>query len=220
MTITKSESESAGLLLAAVGPVIPIITIDDEARAHPLADALLAGGISCAEITLRTPAGIHAIERLAGRGDMFIGAGTVLSAEHVDQAADAGASFVISPGLGLDVLERSRERGLICIPGINTASELQLAVLHGLNHVKLFPAEVIGGLSLIDALRGPFPQIKFMPSGGLSVENLGNYLAHPAVFSAGCSWVATRSDIANGRFDRIREGASAALVIADGSANR
>ncbi|GAA3882859.1 hypothetical protein GCM10022381_26400 [Leifsonia kafniensis] len=210
----ESGSESTGLLLATSCPVIPIITIDDASQADALADALLAGGIGCAEITLRTDAGIRAIERLTGRADILVGAGTVVSAEDVDRAADAGASFVVSPGLGLDVLERSQERGLAVIPGIATASELQTAVLHGLRFVKLFPAAAIGGLALIDAFGGPFPQVRFMPSGGVSMDNLGGYLAHPAVFAAGCSWVATRSDIANGRFDHISAQASAASRIA------
>ena len=183
---------------------MPIVTLDDADHAHPLADALLAGGVSCVEVTLRTPAGIRAIERLAGRDDLLVGAGTVLNAAHVDLAADAGAAFVVSPGLGLDVLARAGERGLAVLPGVATPSEVQAAVLHGLERVKLFPAGVIGGLGLIEALAGPFPEVSFMPSGGVSAANLGAYLAHPAVFSAGCSWIATRSDIADGRFDRIR----------------
>jgi 2-dehydro-3-deoxyphosphogluconate aldolase/(4S)-4-hydroxy-2-oxoglutarate aldolase len=189
---------------------MPIVTLDDAAHAHPLADALLAGGISCVEVTLRTPAGIRAVERLAGREKVLVGAGTVVNAAQVDLAADAGAAFVVSPGLGLDVLERARERGLAVLPGVATPSEVQAAVLHGLERVKLFPAGVLGGLGLIDAIAGPFPRVSFMPSGGVSAANLGAYLAHPAVFSAGCSWIATRADIAAGRFDHIGALAAAA----------
>jgi len=189
---------------------MPIVTLDDPRQAHPLADSLLAGGISCVEVTLRTPAGIRAIELLAAREELLVGAGTVVNAAQVDLAADAGAAFVVSPGLGLDVLERARERGLAVLPGVASASEVQAAVLQGLERVKLFPAGVLGGLGLIDAIAGPFPQVSFMPSGGVSAANLGAYLAHPAVFSAGCSWIATRGDIAAGRFDDIRAFAASA----------
>jgi len=199
---------------------MPIVTLDDADHAHPLADALLAGGVSCVEVTLRTPAGIRAIEALAGLGDLLVGAGTVVDASQVDLAADAGAAFVVSPGLGLDVLHRARERGLAVLPGVATPSEVQAAVLHGLERVKLFPAGVLGGLGLIDALLGPFPRVGFMPSGGVSAANLGAYLAHPAVFSAGCSWIATRADIAAGRFDEIRALAGAAAAVAAGAAGR
>lgn len=193
---------------------MPIVTLDDADNAHPLADALLAGGIGCIEVTLRTPAGLLAVESLASRGDLLVGAGTVISADDVDRAADAGASFVVSPGLGLDVLDRARERGVVVLPGVATPSEVQAAVLHGLARVKLFPAESLGGLGLIDALAGPFSGVSFMPSGGVSPSNLGAYLAHPAVFSAGCSWIATRGDIAARRFDEIRTLAAGSLAVA------
>ncbi|MCU1404608.1 MAG: keto-deoxy-phosphogluconate aldolase [Glaciihabitans sp.] len=196
---------------------MPIVTLDNAELAHPLADALVEGGIFCVEVTLRTPAGIRAIELLATRGDLLVGAGTVTDAAQVDVVADAGANFAVSPGLGLDVLERARERGLALLPGIATPSELQAAVLHGLNRVKLFPAGVLGGLGLIDALAGPFPDVTFMPSGGVSPTNLANYLAHPAVFSAGCSWIATRADIAAGKFDDIRTLAAVASSTARSS---
>jgi 2-dehydro-3-deoxyphosphogluconate aldolase/(4S)-4-hydroxy-2-oxoglutarate aldolase len=183
---------------------MPVVTLDDAAHAHPLADALVAGGVACVEITLRTPAGIRAISALAGRGDLLVGAGTVVNADQVDLAAAAGATFVISPGLGIDVLDRAAELGLAVVPGVATPSEVQAAQLGGLDHVKLFPGAVLGGLAMLDALAGPFPDMRFMPSGGVSPANLGAYLSHPSVYSAGCSWIATRADIAARRFDRIR----------------
>jgi 2-dehydro-3-deoxyphosphogluconate aldolase/(4S)-4-hydroxy-2-oxoglutarate aldolase len=206
---TMHHTESTWTRLTAHSPVMPIVTLDEAENALPLADALLSGGIACIEVTLRTPAGIRAIERLAARPELLVGAGTVVNAAQVDLAADAGAAFVVSPGLGLDVVERARERGVALLPGVATPSEVQTAVLNGIDRVKLFPAGALGGLTLIDAIAGPFPQVSFMPSGGVSAANLGAYLAHPAVFSAGCSWIATRADIASGRFDRIRALAAA-----------
>ncbi|WP_426979382.1 bifunctional 4-hydroxy-2-oxoglutarate aldolase/2-dehydro-3-deoxy-phosphogluconate aldolase [Pseudarthrobacter sp. O4] len=183
--------------------IVPVVVLDDPSGANELADALVEGGISCAEITFRTAAGLEALKALRGRTDLLLGAGTVLNAADVDLAADAGAKFIVSPGFGPDVVTRCRERGVTAIPGISTASELQTAVAAGLRHVKFFPAEHAGGLSMLTALSGPFPEVRFMPSGGLRPENVNTYLDHPAVFAAGGSWMVPRAAIIAGDFQEI-----------------
>lgn len=183
--------------------IVPVVVLDDPSGANALADALVEGGIPCAEITLRTPAGIEALKALRGRTDLLLGAGTVLNAADVDLAVDAGAQFIVSPGFGADVVTRCRERGVTAIPGISTASELQAAAAAGLRHVKFFPAEQAGGLPMLTALSGPFPDMRFMPSGGLRPDNVNTYLDHPAVFAAGGSWMVPRATIVAGDFSEI-----------------
>ena len=187
----------------AVARIVPVIVLDDAADAGPLADALLAGGIDCAEITLRTPAGLAAVQALAHRDDILVGAGTVLTAAQTDEAVAAGARFVVSPGLGLDVVQRARQLGVTVLPGVATATELQAAAAAGLGAVKFFPAGALGGLAMLDALAGPFPGMRFMPSGGVTAENAADYLAHPSVFAVGGSWMVPRTLIGAGRFAEI-----------------
>ena len=187
----------------AVARIVPVIVLDDAADAGPLADALLAGGIDCAEITLRTPAGLAAVQALAHRDDILVGAGTVLTATQTDEAVAAGARFVVSPGLGLDVVSRAQQLGVAVLPGVATATELQTAAAAGLGAVKFFPAGALGGLGMLDALAGPFPGMRFMPSGGVTAENAADYLAHPSVFAVGGSWMVPRTLIGAGRFAEI-----------------
>jgi len=187
----------------AVARIVPVIVLDDAADAGPLADALLAGGIDCAEITLRTPAGLAAVQALAHRDDILVGAGTVLTAAQTDEAVAAGARFVVSPGLGLDVVHRAQRLGVTVLPGVATATELQAAAAAGLGAVKFFPAGALGGLGMLNALAGPFPGMRFMPSGGVTAENAADYLAHPSVFAVGGSWMVPRTLIGAGRFAEI-----------------
>jgi 2-dehydro-3-deoxyphosphogluconate aldolase/(4S)-4-hydroxy-2-oxoglutarate aldolase len=188
----------------AVIRVVPVVVIDEPAHAEALADALVAGGLPCAEITFRTPAAEAAIHNIAARGDILVGAGTVLSAAQVDRAVDAGARFVVSPGFGIDVVTRARERGIAVLPGVATASEIQAAVGAGLDAVKFFPAEQSGGLDMLGALSAPFPGLRFMPSGGVSPTSAARYLAHPAVFAVGGSWMVPRAAVAAGDFETVR----------------
>lgn len=183
--------------------IVPVIVLDDVAHATDLADALVSGGLPVAEVTLRTDAGLETISRLCARGDLLVGAGTVLNAEQVDQVVDAGASFVVSPGFSLEVVERSRHHNVAVIPGIATATELQTAVVAGLRHVKFFPAGKLGGRPMIETLGEPFPDVRFMPSGGVSAANVADYLASPSIFAAGGSWMATKALIADRQFDEI-----------------
>ncbi|WP_300591032.1 bifunctional 4-hydroxy-2-oxoglutarate aldolase/2-dehydro-3-deoxy-phosphogluconate aldolase [Microbacterium sp.] len=180
-------------------PIIPVIEIEDAEHAVPLADALTAGGIGCAEITLRTDAGLAAIRAIAThRPDFEVGAGTVIESAQVAEVTEAGARFVVSPGLDLDVVDASRAAGVVAIPGVATATEIQRAARQGLTHLKLFPAGVLGGPALLKALGGPFPGIRFLPSGGVNAQTIAEYAALTNVFAVSGSWMASRSLIAAG----------------------
>jgi 2-dehydro-3-deoxyphosphogluconate aldolase/(4S)-4-hydroxy-2-oxoglutarate aldolase len=194
--------------------IVPVIVIDDPRAAPDLAAALDAGGIGCAEITLRTAGGIAAISAIAaGQPRFVVGAGTVLTIHDVDRVADTGASFVVSPGLDEAVVDRARDRGLAALPGIATATELQRAVGAGLERVKFFPAGSLGGVDAIDALSGPFPGIRFLPSGGVSASNARTYLASAAVFAVSGSWMAPRELIAARDWDEIARRSAAAVAL-------
>lgn len=182
---------------------VPVIVIDDAAQAAPLAEALLRGGIGCAEITLRTDAGFAAIAAASAVPDFVVGAGTVLEPDDVDRAVEAGARFVVSPGLAEDVVERSIALGVDVIPGVATATEVHRALRLGLSRLKLFPAGPLGGVAAVNALAGPFPEVRFLPSGGVTAENAGTYLASPSVFAVSGSWMARRDLIASGDFGAI-----------------
>jgi 2-dehydro-3-deoxyphosphogluconate aldolase / (4S)-4-hydroxy-2-oxoglutarate aldolase len=192
--------------------IVPVVVLDDERTAEPLADALTQGGITCAEITFRTAAAPSAIRRIAARPDFLVGAGTVITRDQVDAAVDAGARFIVSPGFGLDVVTRARERGVMVLPGVATPSELHAAVRAGLTAVKIFPVEQLGGLAFIDALSATFPEVRFFPSGGIRRDTARSYLDHPAVFAIGASWMVSRIDIRGGRFDRITRASRAAVT--------
>jgi len=185
--------------------VVPVIVIDDAARARDVAEALAEGGIHCAEITLRTPAGLAAISTVAGVPDFVVGAGTVLTSAQVDEVVDAGARFVVSPGFDEEVVARAQELGIDVVPGVATASDIQRALRSGLTSLKLFPADRLGGLDAIHALSAPFGNVSFMPSGGVTAANAVEYLADPAVFAVSGSWMASRQMIAAGQFSLIRD---------------
>ncbi|GAA5210600.1 bifunctional 4-hydroxy-2-oxoglutarate aldolase/2-dehydro-3-deoxy-phosphogluconate aldolase [Microbacterium kyungheense] len=199
--------------------IVPVVVIDDAGRAPDLADALAAGGIRCAEITLRTPAGLDAIRATAGRSDFVVGAGTVLTPDQVDAAADAGAQFLVSPGLDDAVIARAAERGIPIVPGVATATEIQRAVSRGIHHLKLFPAGLVGGGAAVRAFAGPFPDVKFLPSGGVSVDNAAEYLASPSVFAVSGSWMVPTAAIAAGDFDTVRALSAAATAAIESSAS-
>ncbi len=198
--------------------VVPVVVIDDPTRADDLADALVAGGLPCAEITFRTPGGEAALRAIASRQDILVGAGTVLTSEQVDRAVDAGARFVVSPGFGIDVVTRAQELGVAVLPGVATATELQAAVRAGLNAVKFFPAAQSGGLGMLSALSAPFPDVRFMPSGGIRLAGVAGYLAHPSVFAVGGSWMVPRERIAVGDFETVRRLAAETARLLDDSA--
>jgi 2-dehydro-3-deoxyphosphogluconate aldolase/(4S)-4-hydroxy-2-oxoglutarate aldolase len=194
--------------------LVPVVVADDPDSAEPLADALVAGGLPVAEVTFRTAAAAEVIERMARRGDLLVGAGTVISPAQVDRAVDAGARFVVSPGLSRAVVERALERGVLPLPGVATASEIMSAVGLGLGVVKFFPAEVAGGVAAIRALAAPFAWLSFVPTGGIGPANLADYLAIPAVAAVGGSWMVPRDLVAAGDVQRLTDLVRAAVALA------
>jgi 2-dehydro-3-deoxyphosphogluconate aldolase/(4S)-4-hydroxy-2-oxoglutarate aldolase len=211
-------SETLPALLAA--RLVPVVVLDDAADAAPLAAALVAGGLPVAEVTFRTPAAADAVRIMADRGDMVVGAGTVLTAGQVDQAVAAGASYVVSPGLSRAVVERCREHGVLALPGAVTATEIQAALELGLTTLKFFPAGTSGGAAAIAALAAPFAGVRFIPTGGIGPKNLHDYLALDAVAAVGGSWMVPRDRIRAGHFSEITALASDAVALASTAAPR
>ncbi|HVW73521.1 MAG TPA: bifunctional 4-hydroxy-2-oxoglutarate aldolase/2-dehydro-3-deoxy-phosphogluconate aldolase [Rhizomicrobium sp.] len=186
--------------LAAVR-VVPVIVIKDVAHAVPLAKALVEGGLTVLEITLRSTAALEAIAAIAAEVPAaLVGAGTVINADQFVDAASAGAKFVVSPGLTEEVVRASRDHLVPILPGIATASDIMRGLGLGLNFFKFFPAETSGGTPAIKALGGPFPQVKFCPTGGVSPKNLASYLSLPNVVCAGGSWMVPSDLSAEGAF--------------------
>jgi len=185
--------------------VVPVVVLDNLSHASPLGDALVEGGLACAEVTLRTEASLEIIATLSRRGDMLIGAGTVLSIRQADLAIDAGAHFLVSPGFDRDVVAYAQLRGIPVLPGIASATEVQAAMRMGLEHLKFFPAIPAGGLPMLSALHGPFPTVRFMPTGGIALDSLEGYITHPAVFAVGGSWMVPRSKLEAGEFELVME---------------
>ncbi|MGV8895218.1 MAG: bifunctional 4-hydroxy-2-oxoglutarate aldolase/2-dehydro-3-deoxy-phosphogluconate aldolase [Rhodoglobus sp.] len=193
-------------------PIVPVIVIDDAGQVGDLVAALASGGINCAEITLRTPAGLAAIAAVSG-GDFAVGAGTVLSLDELKATIDAGATFVVCPGFDEAIVEHALDQGIGILPGIATATEVQRAVRAGLDTVKFFPADRLGGLGTIAALAAPFVGMGFVPSGGVDATNAPEYLRHVAVPAVSGSWMASRAMIRSGDFAAI-EAASRAVSTA------
>ena len=197
--------------------IVPIITIDDPAKAGPVADAILAGGLPCAEITFRTPGAVEALRRMTSeRPNVLAGAGTVLTPEQAARAKDAGARFVLSPGLNPRVVTWCQDHDLPIYPGVCTPSDIERALELGLGVVKFFPMEQIGGLPYLKAVAAPFPGLEFMPTGGITVDNIASYLAFGRVVACGGSWMTPQNWIAAGSFDRIREAVKEAVHAARG----
>ncbi len=184
--------------------LIPIITIDRPEDAIPLARALLDGGIDCAEITFRTATAPEAIRSITGQfREMFVGAGTVLTMQQAEQAVRSGAHYIVSPGFDATIVDWCLERNIPMLPGVATPTEIMMALKRGVTLLKFFPAEELGGVRMLKALSGPFPGVRFIPTGGINATNLPAYLALPNVVACGGSWMTTRSMIAEGRFDEI-----------------
>ena len=183
--------------------LIPVVVIDDADSAPGLADALVAGGLPVAEVTFRTAAAADTIKILAERGDITVGAGTVRSVAQVDQAVDAGATFIVSPGLRADIVLRAQEAGVPVLPGAVTPSEILQAEELGLKSVKFFPANVYGGAAALKSLSAPFGDISFIPTGGVSAANLAEFLVLPCVPAIGGSWMVPAKAVDNGEFDKV-----------------
>lgn len=195
--------------------IIPVVVIEQAERAADLGQALVTGGIPVAEVTLRTAAGIDAIAAMAENAELLVGAGTVLTAEQVDRAVDAGAKFIVSPGLNPKVVERALTRGVDVIPGAVTPTEITAALELGLTTLKFFPANVYGGASALKALGAPFGGVSFIPTGGVSATNLHDYLALGNVVAVGGSWMVPASAINAGDFEAIRRLCAEAVAVAN-----
>ena len=193
--------------------LVPVVVLDDAADADPLAAALVAGGLPVAEVTFRTAAAEESIRVMAARGDMLVGAGTVLTPAQVDVAVAAGASYIVSPGLSRAVVERCQEHGVLALPGAVTATEVQAALELGLTTVKFFPAGTSGGAPAIAALAAPFGGVRFVPTGGVGPKNLHEYLAIPAVAAVGGSWMVPRAAVKAGDFAQITRLTAEAVAL-------
>ena len=186
--------------------IVPVVKLDDAKDAAPLADALCKGGLPCAEVTFRTAAAAEAISIMTkAHPDMVVGAGTVLTTDQVDQAVEAGAKFIVSPGLNPKVVKYCVDKNIPITPGTNSPSEIETAIEFGLEVVKFFSPEQSGGIAQIKAMAAPYVNMKFMPTGGINAKNLISYLDFPKVIACGGSWMVPGDLIANGEFDKIEE---------------
>lgn len=186
------------------GLVVPVIVIQKLEQAVPLAKALVAGGIRVLEITLRTSVAVDAIREIRRKvPEAMVGAGTVIGAEDLAVIAEAGAVFAISPGLTVELLQAANQGNIPLIPGISTVSELMTGMALGYTHFKFFPAEAAGGIKMLKAIAGPFPQITFCPTGGITPDNYQDYLALGNVACVGGSWLAPQESIDHGDWARI-----------------
>jgi len=195
--------------------LVPVVAIEQAEDAPRLGQALLAGGLPCAEITFRTAAARQAIQLLAAEcPDVLVGAGTVLSVEQAQQAASAGAKFIVSPGFNPDVVDWCLDNSVPVTPGVVTPTEVAQALKKGLNVLKFFPAEAAGGVKLLKAIAAPYGGVKFIPTGGINANNLADYLSLPMVHACGGSWMVKKQLIANGEFDKITALTREAISIA------
>ncbi|UUO22282.1 bifunctional 4-hydroxy-2-oxoglutarate aldolase/2-dehydro-3-deoxy-phosphogluconate aldolase [Colwellia sp. M166] len=199
--------------LFAMGPIVPVLVIKNVEDALPIAEALLAADIKVLEVTLRTPAALDVISIIAKHlPEAVIGAGTVTNRDLLQKSYDAGAKFAISPGLTKDLLQAGKEGNLALIPGISSISELMDGIDSGYDHLKFFPAEASGGVKAIQSIGGPFPDIKFCPTGGINLNNVRDYLALPNVSCCGGSWLVSDEIIKQANWKEITRLAKQALA--------
>lgn len=197
-----------------ISPVVPVVMIEDVDHAVPLARTLVEGGVAVIEVTLRSDAALASIAAIARDvPTITLAVGTVLNAQQLQSAKDAGATLAISPGIDRDLIEAAARIGMPLLPGVASASELMLGLNAGLTRFKLFPATAINGLELAKAFAGPFPQARFCPTGGISLEAAPSYLAQPNILCIGASWVASGADIRGARWDSIRANARSASML-------
>lgn len=199
--------------------VVPVVVLEDEKAAVPLAKALVQGGLPCAEVTFRTEAAAESIRLMSeAYPDMLVGAGTVLTTEQVDLAVKSGAKFIVSPGFDTEVVDYCLEKNIPVLPGCITPSEVARAVKRGLKVVKFFPAEQAGGIAMIKAMAAPYYNVKFMPTGGINPKNLKDYLSCDKILCCGGSWMVKGDMIQNGEFDKIQMLVKEAKELAERSA--
>ncbi len=192
--------------------VLPVIKIHNEGDSENLAASLLAGDLPAVEITFRTSAAEKSIRRIRKKfPGILLGAGTILTAEQADSAVSAGADFLVSPGFNPKVAEHCLDRNIPFIPGVDSPSQIETAMEYGFEVMKFFPAGALGGIKMLKSLSGPYPDVKFIPTGGVNITNLMDYLSLPQVIACGGSWIAPAEMISEGRFDDIAKLASAAV---------
>lgn len=195
--------------------VVPVVVLNDAEDAAPLAEALVKGGLPCAEVTFRTEAAEESIRIMSEKyPEMLVGAGTVLTVEQVDRAVAAGAKFIVSPGFDPEIVDYCLGKNIPVFPGCITPSEVAQAVKRGLKVVKFFPAEQAGGLAMIKAMAAPYTMVKFMPTGGISAKNLKDYLGFSKILCCGGSWMVKGDMIKNKEFDKITEMTKEAVELA------
>lgn len=189
----------------AENPIVPVVVLDRVEDALPTAKALVAGGIKAAEVTFRTPVAAECIAEMAKFSEITVGAGTVTTPEQARIAFEAGAKFLVSPGFSADIADVASELEIPFLPGIANPSDIMATLKYGLDTLKFFPAVPLGGLPLLKALAAPFPQFKFMPTGGIGPKNIGEWLSAPIIASVGGSWMVTKKMVNDGEFEKITE---------------
>ncbi|HEY2903614.1 MAG TPA: bifunctional 4-hydroxy-2-oxoglutarate aldolase/2-dehydro-3-deoxy-phosphogluconate aldolase [Polyangia bacterium] len=217
-----SSSESVSVVVSKIAQcrLVPVVVIERAEDAAPLARALKAGGLPVAEVTFRTAAAEAAIREMAKDKDIVLGAGTVLQSDQVDRALDAGATYIVTPGFNAKVVRRCREKGVPVFPGVATPTEIQMALDEGVDIVKFFPAESLGGIKALKAIGAPYAMVRFIPTGGVNLEKLGDYLAFKAVVAVGGSWMVAPELLKARNFAEITRltAEAVALVRARGNA--
>jgi len=193
--------------------LVPVIEIQDAGQAEPLGQALVQGGLPVAEVTFRSKAAPEAIRRMAQNPAICVGAGTIINVEQAELAISSGAKYLVSPGTFPKVIAYAKAKGIPIFPGIATPTDIGTALECGVDVLKFFPAEAYGGLNTLKSLSGPFPQVRFVPTGGISEKNLASYLAHPKVLACGGSWMVEKSLLADGKWDEVRARVAAAVAL-------
>jgi 2-dehydro-3-deoxyphosphogluconate aldolase / (4S)-4-hydroxy-2-oxoglutarate aldolase len=198
----------------AIG-IIPVVSIPKLEHALPLAEALLEGGLPCAEITFRTVAAAEAVARIRSRfPEIFLGAGTVLTIEQAETAISAGAEFIVSPGTNLTVVDYCLSKGVTIFPGVCTPTEVEMALSKGVDVLKFFPAEPMGGVKFLQAICAPYGNVRFIPTGGIDTKNIGQYLALPQVVACGGSWMVKPELFEAGDFAKVKQLTAEAVALA------
>lgn len=194
----------SGAELFKISPVVPVVVLEKVEDAVPLAEALLAGGVGIMEVTLRSDVALASIEAIAKAvPQMQVGAGTVIDANGLLQVREAGGRFSFSPGISTELLQIAASEGITFIPGVATASEVMMALNAGITACKLFPATAVGGVGLLKGFAGPFPQMYFCPTGGISLANMNDFLSLTSVDCVGGSWIVPKADVSAGGFGKI-----------------
>jgi 2-dehydro-3-deoxyphosphogluconate aldolase / (4S)-4-hydroxy-2-oxoglutarate aldolase len=194
--------------------IIPVIVLEEAAAARPLAKALLEGGLPCAEVTFRTAAAAEAISCIAQEHpEVLVGAGTVLRVEQAEQAIRSGARFIVAPGFNPRVVDYCIEQGVAVFPGVCTPTDIEAALEKGLTELKFFPAEPMGGLGYLKAISAPYGQVRYIPTGGISAENVSGYLAFKKVLACAGTWMVKKEWISSGQFEQIRQATEQAVRL-------